>query len=99
MERRKQIIGWIKKLLDEHLSGISYNAFIFGSQANKTVLSRADIDIGIIAADGDKITHHQLAKINAAIEELPMLYKIDLVNFNEVDLQFKTVALKNIETL
>jgi predicted nucleotidyltransferase len=97
MDRRKQIINWLKDILDKNLTGISFRAFIFGSQANKPVLSRSDIDLGIMA--DDKITIQQLARIQADIEALPMLYKIDLVNFNEVDEQFKSVALKNVESL
>ena len=97
MERREQIKQWIKETLDKNLSGISYQAFIFGSQANKTVLIRSDIDVGIMA--DSEITAYQVSKIMADFEELPMLYKIDLVNFNEVNLQFKSVALKNIERL
>lgn len=97
MDRRKQIITWLKEILDKNLSGISFRAFIFGSQANKSVLTRADIDVGIIS--DDEISMQKLAKIYADIEALPMLYKIDLVNFNEVDERFKTVALKNIESL
>jgi predicted nucleotidyltransferase len=97
MERRKEIIYWLKEVLDKNLSGISYNAFIFGSQANKASLTRSDIDIGIMT--DEKLTSQQLSKINADIEELPMLYKIDLVNFNEVDSGFKSVALKNVERL
>jgi predicted nucleotidyltransferase len=97
MERRQQILLWLKEILDKNLSGISYDAFIFGSQANKTSLRRSDIDVGIMA--DDKITSYQLSTINAAIEELPMLYKVDLVDFNEVDMKFKSIALKNIERL
>lgn len=97
MDRRKQIMKWLKDILDENLKGVSFRAFVFGSQANKTVLSRSDIDLGVIA--DDKITIQQLARIQADIEELPMLYKIDLVNFDEVDEQFKSVALKNVESL
>lgn len=97
MERREQIIYWLKEILDKNLSGVSYNAFIFGSQANKSYLSRSDIDLGIIT--DEKLTSQQLSKINTDIEELPMLYKIDLVNFNEVDPQFKSIALQNIERL
>jgi predicted nucleotidyltransferase len=97
MERRQQIIYWLKEILDKNLSGISYNAFIFGSQANKAVLSRSDIDVGIMSED--KITAFQFSKINEDIENLPMLYKVDLVNFKEVDPQFKSIALKNIERL
>jgi predicted nucleotidyltransferase len=97
MERRKQILLWIKEVIDKNLSGISYNAFIFGSQANKISLSRSDIDVGIMT--DDTITSFQLSNINADIEQLPMLYKIDMVNFKEVDERFKSVALKNIERL
>jgi predicted nucleotidyltransferase len=97
MERRQQILFWIKEVLDKNLSGISYHAFVFGSQANKMSLSRSDIDVGITS--NDAITSLQLSNIYADIEELPMLYKIDLVNFKEVDDQFKSVALKNVEML
>jgi predicted nucleotidyltransferase len=97
MERRQQILFWLKEILGKNLSGVRYDAFIFGSQANKTALIRSDIDVGIIADDA--ITSLQLANIHAAIENLPMLYKVDLVNFNDVDPQFKTIALKNVEAL
>ena len=97
MKRRQQILYWIKKVLDENLSGISYNAFIFGSQANKSILGRSDIDIGITS--DDMITTLQLSGICADIEELPMLYRIDVVDFGKVDDAFKSVALKNVEML
>jgi predicted nucleotidyltransferase len=97
MERRKQILLWIKQVLDTHLVNASYQAFVFGSQANKVSLSRSDIDIGVMVDGG--VNSIQLSRIMADIEELPMLYKIDLVNFNEVDEQFKLVALQNIERL
>ena len=97
MERRKQILYWIKETLDKNLSGVHYNAFIFGSQANKAFLSRSDIDVGIMADEA--ITPYQFFRIVADMEELPMLYKIDLVDFNTVDSQFKLIALKNTEKL
>ncbi|MGZ3874652.1 MAG: nucleotidyltransferase domain-containing protein [Mucilaginibacter sp.] len=96
MDRRQQILNWIKETIDENLSGKSYEAFVFGSQANQPVLSRSDIDIGILA---DEITSEQIARISAGIEELPTLYKIDLVNFNEVDESFKNIAFKNLERI
>ena len=97
MERKKQILFWIKSILDKNLSGVSYNAFVFGSQANKTFLGRSDIDIGILA--NNEISALQLSNINKDIEQLPMLYKIDLIDFNRVDARFKSVALKNVEKL
>jgi predicted nucleotidyltransferase len=97
MERRKQILTWIKEVLDRNLSGVSYDAFVFGSQANRSSLVRSDIDVGIISQS--TIQAWQLSNILADIEKLPMLYKIDLVDFKEVDDKFRSVALKNIEKL
>jgi predicted nucleotidyltransferase len=97
MDRREQIIQWLKTIIDENLSGLSYKAFIFGSQANKAVLKRSDIDIGILA--GKDLTAYKLSKINEAIEKLPMLYKIDLVNFGEADPKFSAIAMQNVEWL
>jgi len=97
MDRRQQIFYWLKEILEKNLNGIGYRAFIFGSQANLTELKRADIDLGIL---GDEpIPINRLSKINGDIESLPMLYNIDLVDFNEVEERFKAVAFKNIEWL
>ncbi len=95
MERREQIIFWINEILKKNLTGLNYRAFIFGSQANLTELKRSDIDVGLIG--NEQILPQHLATINEEIENLPMLYKIDLVDFNEVDERFKTIALKNAE--
>jgi predicted nucleotidyltransferase len=96
-DRRVQIKQWLKEVLEENLRDVSYRAFIFGSQANKQVLIRSDIDVGILAAGA--ISPIYLTRINNAIEDLPMLYKIDLVDFNDVDDKFRAVALKNVEWL
>jgi predicted nucleotidyltransferase len=66
MDRRQQILFWLKEILGKNLRGVRYHAFIFGSQANKTALIRSDIDVGIIADDA--ITSLQLANIHAAMK-------------------------------
>lgn len=97
MNRRQQIKQWLKSILDRNLSDISYRAFIFGSQANKEMLSRSDIDVGIIA--DVNISTEKIVQINEAIQQLPMLFKIDVIDFYNVDETFKTVALSNVEIL
>ena len=97
MDRRQQIIQWLKEAIAENLSGFAYKAFIFGSQANKTELKRSDIDVGIIS--DDEIPSNKFSKINEAIENLPMLFKVDLVNFKDVDRKFSSVAMQNVEWL
>lgn len=97
MNRRQQIFFWLREILKKNLTNTSYRAFVFGSQANLLELRRADIDLGLMAED--PLSTQQLSKINAEIEELPMLYNIDVVDFQTVDQQFKDVAMKNIEWL
>ena len=92
-----QIKQWLKTTLEDNLQDISYRAFIFGSQANRSDLIRSDIDVGILADNEIPDTH--LVKISNAIENLPMLYKIDLVDFKQVSEKFRSVALKNVEWL
>lgn len=95
--RRSQIKQWLKNVLEDNLQGINYRAFIFGSQANLPHLRRSDIDVGILATQDIPVKY--FARINDMLEELPMLYKIDLVDFNEVDEKFKDIAMQNIEWL
>jgi len=97
VERKQQIRSWLKEILEKNLQGITFNAFIFGSQANQATLTRSDIDVGI--QSDEWITPLQLSNIIGEIEQLPMLYRIDLVNFKEVDDQFKAIALQNTERL
>jgi predicted nucleotidyltransferase len=97
MDRRMEIKQWLKNILDKYLSGMSYNAFIFGSQANKPALSRSDIDLGIIA--DSYISKEKIALIHKDIQQLPMLLKVDVVDFNDVDESFKKIALSNLEVL
>ena len=96
-DRRTQIKQWLKTTLEDNLGDISYRAFIFGSQANRIELIRSDIDLGILAEE--EIPAINMVRISKAIEELPMLYTIDLVDFTQVDEKFRSVALKNVEWL
>ncbi|MBD1392339.1 nucleotidyltransferase domain-containing protein [Mucilaginibacter glaciei] len=97
MERKAQIKDWLKQILDIYLSGVKYQAFLFGSQANLDILKRADIDLGIWAEK--PIDNAVLVQITNSIEDLPMLFKVDLVDFSQVNDVFKNVALSNMEVL
>ncbi|MEB0260394.1 MULTISPECIES: nucleotidyltransferase domain-containing protein [unclassified Mucilaginibacter] len=97
MHRRAEILQWLKNILDKNLSNITYRAFIVGSQANKEILSRSDIDVGIIA--DVNLSTEKIVRIHEAIQQLPMHFKVDVVDFYDVDGTFKTMALSNIEVL
>ena len=53
---------------------------IFGSRAKGTYSEGSDIDL---AAIGDGITFNQLMDINIQIEDLGLLYKVDVVDYNK----------------
>ena len=76
-----------------HELGSSYRLFLFGSRAKGRYDEKSDIDIGIIS--DTRITGKQMATIQDKIEEIPTLLKIDLVDFNQVDDDFKKIALKH----
>lgn len=96
-ERKEQIYNWIREEVYKLLPNLKYKLFIFGSQANREILTNSDIDIGIDAKIpiNDKI----ISKLWNNLDDLPTLYTFDLVDFQTVDERFKRVALKNIEIL
>jgi predicted nucleotidyltransferase len=69
---------------------------LFGSQANGTATDRADIDIGIIA---ESVPPKQWFHILEKVEGLSTLRKIDLVNLNNVNSDFRALAIKEGKVL
>jgi len=90
-ELKKQILAIIGKYLDLN----SYRVYFFGSRVKEDSFLRSDIDIGIEGSEAIS------AKIKLQIEEeldnLPTLYKFDLVDFKKVSSEFKREALKHVE--
>lgn len=86
----------IRQVAASYLSG-NYSVFLFGSQVGSSELKRADIDVGI---ETEKpLSNLQESLIWNALEDLPTLYKFDLVDFKKADEKFKKIALKNIEII
>jgi len=84
----------ILKILGKYLEIAQYKVFFFGSRVRGNADERADIDIGI---EGPEIPSHIKLEIEEELENLPILYKIDFVDFNNVDEKFKKVAKEYIE--
>jgi|SRR3989344_532524 len=74
-----------------------HHLFFFGSRVDGTGNEQSDIDVGV---DGiEAIPEKSLATIRNAVESLPTLFKIDIVDFTRVKPQFKEIALKHIEPI
>lgn len=87
----QEILRQAALIISDELEG-SYRLFLFGSRAKGTGSDKSDIDIGVIS--NTRITGKQLLKIQEKLEQIPTLLKIDIVDFNSVDDEFKKIALK-----
>ena len=71
--------------------------FLFGSRATGRAGVRSDIDVGIDL--GHAIAPVVLVALCEAFEKLPILQKIDVVDFFRVDETFKQIALQQTLSL
>jgi len=74
-----------------------YRLFYFGSRVSGRATSRSDFDIGVEAES--KIPLYVIEKIKEELEEVPILQKIDLVDFSRVSEDFLMEAKKNMEII
>jgi len=85
----------IKEVFEKYLPKANYRLFFFGSRVKGDSFPRSDIDLGI---EGPKELSAELKlKIEEELQNLPILYKIDLVDFKKVSGDFRKVALQNAE--
>ena len=95
--RKKKIKKEILEIVGKYLDLKKYKVFFFGSRVVGKGDERSDIDVGI---EGKKpVPAGAFLDIQDEIENLPTLYKIEIVDFAEVDKKFKEVAQKHIELI
>lgn len=90
----KSVVETIKTILWQHLDKTRDKAFIFGSWAIGDNRKFSDIDIGIESKR--KLPPGIISRLQEAFEVSDLPYMVDVVNFNQVDQQFKNLALKKI---
>ncbi len=84
-------------IVGEHVDLATHRVFYFGSRVCGTGDERSDIDVGILGPE--PLPLHVLARIREAVEELPTLYTIDIVDVGAADDRFQGVALRCTEDL
>ena len=83
------------EIVGRHLDVNRYRVFCFGSRVMPEGHDRSDIDIGI---DGpEPIPAGAWLAIQEELERLPVLYPIDVVDFQRVSPMFRQVALQSSE--
>lgn len=87
----------LKTICDRYVRTGTYRLFFFGSRVTGKGNEHSDIDVGIEAKK--PISFRTMAKIKEDLDDLPILYKIELVDFKMVPEEFRKVALQAIELI
>lgn len=83
------------EIIGRYVDLAEYGVFFFGSRLEAHGDERSDIDLGI---EGPRrIPPSALAHIREEIERMPLLYKIDVVDFKDVAEDFRHVARQKVE--
>lgn len=97
-QREIEILAMIKSAFEPYRELlIDKRVILFGSRASEKNKERSDFDIGIL---GEKpLSIADFYKLKDALNELPTLYTIDLIDFGRVPDSFRNEALKNYTVL
>lgn len=90
---RKEILAVVGRYLEIG----KYRVFFFGSRVEGKGNERSDIDVGIEGPD--EVPGEIMAHIKEDVDKLPVLYKIEVVDFSRVSPDFRDVALRHIERI
>ncbi len=94
-ESEKLLKEKILQIVGKYLDLSKYRVFFFGSRVTGKAREASDIDVGIEGKE--PVSLRVLNGIREEIEELPVLYKIDVVDFAETNEKFKRVAKEHLE--
>ena len=92
MNRAEEILEMIRRVMSSHACELAgFRVLLFGSRAEETAHERSDFDIGVDGAGPCPL--EVFYRIEDALDELPMLYRIDWVDLNNVSPDFQESAL------
>lgn len=87
----------LKRIFSKYFDLKKVKAFYFGSRVSGTSNSRSDIDIGLQSPE--KISPKTKFELLEELDNIPTLYKIDLVDFSQTQPSFQEEALKKVEMI
>lgn len=96
-DQRRRIEAWIRDELKQFILLTEYQIFFFGSRVMTSEPSRSDIDVGIQKKGGGTLPDGVLSHMQEYVRELPLLQKIDFVDFGQVSKEFSETALSSID--
>jgi len=87
----------LRAIVGKRLDLAAYKLFFFGSRVTNKGDEHSDIDVGIMGPA--PVRAQDMAEMKDELENLPTLYKIDLVDFASLPEDFKAVALAKTEEI
>ena len=88
-------IDIVKQIVLNHVPKNEFAVFLFGSRAASNSNSLSDIDVGIMGTK--PLPTLIMADLDSDLEESIVPFKIDLIDFYQVDQAFKNEALSSIQ--
>ena len=88
-------IDIVKQIVLKHVPKNEFAVFLFGSRAASNSNSLSDIDVGIMGTK--PLPTLIMADLDSDLEESIVPFKIDLIDFYQVDQAFKNEALSSIQ--
>ena len=88
-------IDIVKQIVLKHVPKNEFAVFLFGSRAASNSNSLSDIDVGIMGTK--PLPTLIMADLDSDLEESIVPFKIDLIDFYQVDKAFKDEALSSIQ--
>jgi len=88
-------IDIVKQIVLKHIPKDNFAVFLFGSRAVENAKPLSDIDIGILGTV--PLPTIIKADLESDLEESIVPFKIDLIDFYQVDKDFKKEALNKIQ--
>ena len=88
-------IDIVKQIVLKHIPKDNFAVFLFGSRAVGNDKPLSDIDIGILGLE--PLPTIIKVDLESDLEESIVPYKIDLIDFYQVDKDFKKEALNTIQ--
>ena len=94
---RMRIEAWVRDELTKFVVLSEYELFFFGSRVQAVEPSRSDIDVGVRKKDGGCLPSGVVSHMQEYVRELPILQKIDFVDFGQVSDDFAKTAMASVE--
>ena len=92
---KRDYLDIVKNIVLKHVPQNEFAVFLFGSRAVGNASSLSDIDVGILGTR--PLPYIIKGNLESDLDESIVPFKIDLIDFYQVDEVFKNEALSSVE--